>query len=122
MNSRRFAEVQCLITKLASDSEGRTAIGKTSQESSTVLKVPGEDLDASAVLGSAPDQPVAPPGRDEAVLLLPTTTRADVNDLLEVAGMRLIVTAISPSYDSVGKATHHVVRAVTFGGISCESP
>ena len=121
MNSRRFAEVQCFVTKVGSDSEGRHAIGETSQEPSTVLKVPGEDLDASAVLGSAPEEPVAPPGRDEAVLLLPTTTRADVNDLLQVAGMRLIVTAISPSYDSVGKASHHVVRAVTFAGIPGES-
>jgi hypothetical protein len=117
MQPRRLAGVQCSITKVASDSEGRPIIGETSQEPSTILKIPGEDLDVSAVLGSAPDQPVGPPRRDEAVLLLPTTTRADVNDLLEVAGMRLIVTAISPSYDSVGKASHHVVRAVTFANL-----
>ena len=112
MHSRRFAEVQCSITKVGSDSEGRPVIGETSQELSTILKRPGEELDISAVLGSAPDQPAAPPSRGEAVLLLRTNTRADVNDRLEVAGMRLTVTAISPSYDSVGKASHHVVRAV----------
>jgi hypothetical protein len=45
-------------------------------------------------------------------LLLPTTTRANVNDEIEVAGMRLKATAISPSYDSVGKLAYHVVQAV----------
>lgn len=114
MHSRRDTEVHCKITKVAGvDHEGRRVFRETSEEPSIVLKVPGEDVDISAILGSVPEQPAAPPGREDAILLLRTTTRANVDDLIEVAGMRLIVTAISPSYDSVGKAAHHVVRAVT---------
>ena len=114
MHSRRDTEVQCMITKAVSvDPEGRAVFGETIEEPSTVLKVPGEDVELSAILGSSPDQPMAPPGREDAILLLHITTRANVDDLIEVAGMRLIVTAISPSYDNVGKAAYHVVRAVS---------
>ena len=113
MHSRHDTEVQCTITKAPSvDPDGHSVVGEVSEEPSIVLKVPGEDVDISALLGSAPDQPVAPPGREDAILLLRTTTKANVNDVIEVAGMRLIVTAISASYDSVGKAANHVVRAV----------
>ena len=53
-----------------------------------------------------------PPRREDAVLLLHVTTKANVNDVIEVAGIRLKTTAISPSYDSVGKVAFHVAQAV----------
>lgn len=112
-DSRADTEVRCTITKVASvDHRGQPVLGDTSDEPCSVLKLPGEDTDISARIGSSPDRPSAPPGRDDAVLLLRVTTRANVNDVIEVAGIRLKATAISPSYDSVGKLAYHVVQAV----------
>lgn len=69
-------------------------------------------IDISARIGSSPDHPLTPPRREDAVLLLRVTTKANVNDVIEVAGIRLKATAISSSYDSVGKVAFHVVQAV----------
>ena len=114
-DSRADAEVRCTIKKIASvDHEGRPVFGETSEELCSVLKLPGDDTDISARIGSSPDRPSTPPGRDDAVLLLRTTTRANVNELIEVAGITLKATAISPSYDSVGKLAYHVVQAVIY--------
>jgi hypothetical protein len=52
------------------------------------------------------------PRREDAVLLLRITTKANIDDVIEVAGIRLRVTSISPSYDSVGKVAFHVVQAL----------
>ena len=112
-NSRADAEVRCTITKSASaDHEGRPVFGETSEELCTVLKLPGDDIDISARIGTSPDHPLTPPRREDAVLLLRVTTKANVNDVIEVAGFRLKATAISSSYDSVGKVAFHVVQAV----------
>ena len=112
-DSRADAEVRCKITKIVSvDHRGQPVLGETSDELCSVLKLPGEDTDISARIGSSPDRPATPPGRDDAVLLLHPTTRANVNDVIEVAGIRLKATAISPSYDSVGKLAYHVVEAL----------
>jgi hypothetical protein len=78
----------------------------------SVLKLPGDDIDISARIGSSPDHPMTPPRREDAVLLLRITTKANVNDVIEIAGIRLKATTISPSYDSVGKVAFHVVQAV----------
>ena len=51
------------------------------------------------------------PRREDAVLLLRITTKADVDDIIEVVGIRLKVFAISPTYDGIGKLAHHVVHA-----------
>ena len=112
-DSRADTEVQCTITKIANlDHLGRPVLGETSDELCSVLKLPGDDTDISARIGSSPDRPSTPPGRDEAVLLLRTTTKANVDDVIEVAGIRLKARVISPSYDSVGKLAYHVVQAV----------
>jgi len=108
----RAREVRCTITKFASsDHRGETVSGDTSDEPCSVLKLPGEDADISARIGSSPDGPSTAPGRDDAVLLLGITTRANVLDVIEVAGIKLQVTAISACYDSVGKLAHYVVQA-----------
>ena len=107
------SEVRCTIIKIAgSDHRGESVSGDTSDEPCSVLKLPGEDRDISARIGSSPDRPSIAPGHDDAVLLLGITTRANVDDVIEVAGIKLKVTAISPCYDSVGKLAHHVVQAV----------
>jgi len=112
-DSRADIEVQCTITKIAIlDQRGRAVLGETSDELCSILKLPGDDTDISGRIGSSPDRPSTPPGREVAVLLLRTTTRANVNDVIEVAGIRLKATVISPSYDSVGKLAYHVVQAV----------
>lgn len=117
-NSPADAEVRCTITKVASvDPEGRPVFGATSEELCFVLKLPGDDIDISARIGSSPDHPLTPARREDAVLLLRVTTKANVNDLIEIAGIRLKATAISPSYDSVGKVAFHVVQAVI-----CDAP
>ena len=112
-DSLAATEVRCIVTKIASlDHLGRPVLGEPSDELCAVLKLPGEDKDISARIGSSPDRPSTPPARDDAVLLLRTTTRANVNDVIEVAGIRLKATVIWPSYDSVGKLAYHVVQAV----------
>jgi hypothetical protein len=112
-NSRAEAEVRCTITKSANaDHEGRPVFGETSEELCTVLKLPGDDIDIAARIGASPEHPLTPPQREDAVLLLRVTTKANVNDVIEVAGFRLKATAISSSYDSVGKVAFHVVQAV----------
>jgi hypothetical protein len=112
-SSRADAEVRCTITKIASvDHEGRPIFGERTEELCSVLKLPGDDIDISARIGSSPDHPLTPPQREDAVLLLRITTKANVNDVIEIAGIRLKATAISPSYDSVGKVAFHVVQAV----------
>ena len=105
-------EVRCVVTKVTrADASAHATVGGTSEELCVVLKLPGDDRDVSARIGSSPDRPSTPPAREDAVLLLRTTTTANVGDLVDVAGLRLRVTAISPSYDSVGKLAYHVVQA-----------
>jgi hypothetical protein len=112
-SSRADAEVRCTITKIESvDHEGRSVFGERTEELCSVLKLPGDDIDVSARIGSSPDHPLTPPRREDAVLLLRVTTKANVNDVIEVAGIRLKATTISSSYDSVGKVAFHVVQAV----------
>ena len=114
-NARADAEVPCKIAKVESmDHEGGPVFGERTEELCSVLKLPGEDKDISARIGTSPDHPSTPPRREDAVLLLRITTKANVNDVIEVADIRLKVTAISPSYDSVGKVAFHVVLAVIF--------
>jgi hypothetical protein len=105
-------EAQCTITKVTgADCEGRPVFGTTYEEACSILKLPGDNTDISAKFGSSPDRPSASPRRDDAVLLLRVTTRIDVDDIIEVAGIRLKAYAIWPTYDSVGKLAHHVVQA-----------
>lgn len=104
-------EVQCTINKVTGvDREGRPVFGTTHEESCFVLKLPGDTTDISARIGSSPDSP-APPRQEDAVLLLRMTTKAHVDDIIEVAGFRLKAIAISPTYDSVGKLAYHLVQA-----------
>ena len=111
--SRGDSEVQCTITKVTSvDHQGRPAFGTKYEELCSILKLPGDNTDISAKIGSSPDLPTGPPRREDAVLLLRITTVAHVDDVIEVAGMRLKAVAISPSYDGVGKLAYHVVQAV----------
>ena len=113
-HSRGASEVQCTIRKVTSvDQQGRPSFGATYEEVCSILKLPGDNTDVSAQIGSSPDQPTAPLRREDAVLLLAITTKAHVDDVIEVAGMRLKAVAISPSYDGIGKLAYHVVHAVT---------
>ena len=106
------ADVKCAIIKITGmDSEGRPVFGEPSEELCRVLKRPGDDTDISARIGSSPDHPLAPPRREDAVLLLRITTTAGVDDVLELLGLRFKVIATSPTYDSIGKLAYHVVRA-----------
>jgi len=112
-NSHADAEVKCTIVRIArTDDEERPVFGAVTEEPCTVLKLPGEDTDISARIGSSPDHPMTRPRREDAVLLLRIITKANIDDVIEVAGIRLRVTSISPSYDSVGKVAFHVVQAV----------
>jgi hypothetical protein len=93
------------------DREGRPVFGTTYDEACSILKLPGDDTEISAKIGSSPDHSFASLRPDDAVLLLRITTKVDVDDIIEVAGIRLKANAISPTYDSVGKLAHHVVQA-----------
>ncbi len=111
--SRGDSEVQCIITKATSvNHQAPSAFGEKSEEVCSVLKLPGDNTDISGNIGSSPDHPTVPPRREDAVLLLRITTKADVNDVIEVSGRRLKVIAIWPSYDDVGKLAYHVAQAV----------
>jgi hypothetical protein len=112
-NSHPGDEVKCTITRIGGvDDDERSVFGALTEEPCTILKLPGEDTDISARIGSSPDLPPTPRRREDAVLLLRITTKANVDDVIEVAGIRLRATSISPSYDSVGKVAFHVVQAV----------
>src|SRR4051812_1091360 len=89
-HSPEAPEVQCAITKVTgADRVGRPIFGPTYEETCSILKLPGDNTDVSAGIGSSPDRPSASPRRDDAVLLLRITTRIDVDDIIEVAGIRL---------------------------------
>jgi hypothetical protein len=121
LDSRGETELQCTIIKVASaDREGRPAFGQKSKELCFVLKMPGDDIDISARIGSSPDHPLTPPRREDAILLLRITTQANVDDVIEVAEVRLMVKAIWPSYDSVGKLACYVVHAIMCGAATDE--
>jgi hypothetical protein len=108
------AEVQCTITKITGvDQQGQPAFGEKYEELCIILKRPGDDVDVSAKIGSSPDRPLAPLRQEDAVLLLRMTTKTHVADVIEVAGMRLKVLVIWPTYDNVGKLAYHVVQAVS---------
>jgi hypothetical protein len=105
-------EVGCTISKaIDAGPSAQPQFGEATPELCIVLKLPGDERDISARIGSTPNAST-PPQREDAVLLLRTTTKADIDDVVEVAGLRLKVTAISQSYDSVGKLAYHVVQAV----------
>jgi hypothetical protein len=110
--------VPCTITKIQSiDEAGRPVLGETRAEECSVLKLPGDDSDISSRIGSSPEHPLVPTRREDAVLLLRITTKAKVDDLIDVAGIRLRATTISPSYDSVGKLAFYVAQ-----GVVCDPP
>ena len=101
----------CTITKIVGvDNRGEPMFGDRMDEPCTVVKLPGEGVDVSARIGSAPEYPAAPGGAADAVLMLTHTTRAAVGDLIEVAGWKLKVTGMSPGFDSIGKRVWTVVE------------
>jgi len=111
--SRGDFEARCTITKVTGvDHQGRPALGEKSEELCSILKLPGDNADVSAKIGSSPEHSTVPPRLEDAVLLLRISTKGGINDIIEVAGLRLKAIAISPSYDSVGKIAYLVVQAV----------
>lgn len=113
MSAPAETEVPCTIIKAArTDQQGQSLPAEASEEHCLVLKLPGEDIDVSAKVGSSPERPAVLARREDAVLLLRIVTKADVDDIIEVAGIRLKAVAISPSYDRIGKLACHVVQAV----------
>jgi hypothetical protein len=106
-------ETPCMITEVVgADADGRSVCGTHWDESCSLVRLPGHDVDAMRGVGSAPDYPVSTDGTADSVLLLRATTKARVNDLIEVSGLSLKIIGISASYDSVGKIACTVVEAM----------
>ncbi len=105
-------DTPCTVTKIIGTADGGEPMpGAIKHERCAIIKllereekipVQADDLDPSA----APQELV------DAVLLLPISTTANISDMLEVAGVKLRVTSVSPSRDVVGKLDHHVVQAM----------
>jgi hypothetical protein len=104
---------QCMITKvMGADAQGRPVFGEERKESCSIIKFLGDGTDVSMGNGNAPEAPISQKRIADAVLLLPITTTAGLNDMIEVAGVKLKVIGISPSYDVVGKLDHYIVEAL----------
>lgn len=104
---------QCMITKITgADVQGRPVFGETREEPCALIKFLGNDTDVAMGIGSAPEYPTLQGQSADAVLLLRITTRANINDMIEVAGVKLKVIGISPSYDGIGKLNCYIVEAM----------
>jgi len=103
-----------MITKIAgADVGGRPVFGDTREEPCSLMRLLGNDAtDVAMEIGSAPEYPTVQGRIADAVLLLPITTRAGINDMIEVAGVKLKVIGISPRYDGVGKRECYIIEAM----------
>ncbi len=81
------------------------------EEPCSVLKLPGYNFDLQQLIGSAPDYPSQRPAVD-AVLLLPSSTKARIDDIIEIGELKLRILGLSSSYDSVGKLANYLVEAI----------
>jgi hypothetical protein len=103
---------ECTIIKVSrGDSSGKVPLDERIEEPCTVIKLPGDNVDVSARIGSAPEYPTTTNPTADAVLMLRNTTRAGVGDMIAVAGWKLRVSGISPGFDSIGKLVRTVVEA-----------
>ena len=106
-------DARCVITKVVGiDAAARPIFGERIDEACSVAKFMGNDSCISAQILSAPQYPTSPERVADAVILLRVTTRAAVNDMIEVAGVKLKVIGISQNYDSVGKISNHIAEAM----------
>ena len=104
---------RCMITRvMGADVHGRPIGDAKWEEACSIIKFVGDDTDVSQRIGSTPDYPISKQRVADVVLLLPITTKAGVNDMLEIAGVKLKVIGISASYDSVGKFANYVAEAM----------
>ncbi len=102
-----------MITKITgADAQGRPVFGETREEPCSLIKFLGNDTDVAMGTGSAPEYPTLQGRIADVVLLLHTTTRTGINDMIEVAGVKLKVIGISPNYDGVGKLNYYIVEAM----------
>jgi hypothetical protein len=102
---------RCVITKVVgTDAGSRPIFGERIEEACSVAKLGERSSDVSAHVRSAPEYPTSPVA--DAVVLLRVTTRAAVDDIIEVAGVKLKVIGISQNYDSVGKASNCIAEAM----------
>lgn len=70
------------------------------------------DSGVLAHVRTAPEYPTSPERVADAVILLRVTTKAAVNDMIEVAGVKLKAIGISQNYDSVGRVSNHIAEAM----------
>jgi len=102
-------EVPCTITKVTGEREESS---DKKQEFCAVLKLTGRGSEKPTQAGD----PASPTSRQEpeieAVLLLPINTSANINDMLEVEGVKLRVTNIDEIRDAVGKLDYYRVEAM----------
>jgi hypothetical protein len=104
-------DARCVITKVVGTGAGsRPIFGERIDEACAVAKFIGSGSDVSAHVRSAPEYPTSPAA--DAVILLRVTTRAAVNDMIEVGGVKLKVIGISQNYDSIGKASNCIAEAM----------
>lgn len=97
---------------LGADAQGAVIYGERVEEPCAIIRLPGDDSEVTARIGSAPDYPAATGQAADVVVILRRTSRAEVGDRLEVAGLALKIAAISASFDGIGKLAQHVVEAV----------
>ena len=106
-------DARCVITKVTgTDAASRPIFGEAIEEACSIAKFMGSDSGVAVQVRSAPEYPTSPERAADAVILLRVTTRASVNDMIDVAGVKLKVIGISQNYDSVGKVSNHVAEAV----------
>jgi hypothetical protein len=107
---------QCSVTKVTGTDVSGPVFGEEKEEPCAVIKLLDQSNEAALEIGNAPEYPTLKAQSADAILLLPITTKARVNDRLEVAGVKLKVIGMSPSYDVVGKLAHYIVEATHWEG------
>jgi len=104
-------DVPCMVTKITGD-EAEAGSGGKKQEFCTVVKLPGRSGKESIPVASSSSPPSQQEPEPDAVLVLPFNTTANINDMLEVEGVKLRVTHIEAIRDVVGKLDHYRVEAM----------
>lgn len=92
-------DTPCTVTKVS---------GAKKTEYCAILKLPGREEQ----IHTARSDSTSSRQSLDAVLLVLNTTTANINDMVEVEGVKLRVTNVEPVRDVVGKLDHYEVEAM----------
>ena len=105
-------DTPCTVAKIIGTADsGEPVSGAIKHERCAIVKLL-EREEKIPVQADGLDSSAAPQESVDAVLLLPISTSANISDMVEVEGVKLKVTSVSPSRDVVGKLDYYVIQAM----------